>query len=161
MAAPRTQTKTAGGARLALVAAAGLVLAVLVVAAIVGARSGEDDFPAGSPEATVQTYLRAIRDNRRSDAFDTFTDSLRARCASVVGGDFFLPPLTRAELAERSIGTDRATVVVVVTEGQGGGLFDPGSASSRQSIELARTEAGWRISEPPWPLFACGAKVGP
>lgn len=138
-----------------------LLLAILVAAAIIGSRQGEADFDPTTPEATVQRYVKAVADRQATAVLDTFTDTLRERCNGTLGGSLYFPSLSRASLAGSTVSGSRATVEVLVTEDNGGGLFDPGGTTSRQQIVLTQTAAGWRISEVPWPFFACITKVGP
>ena len=57
-----------------------IVVASVAVAVLLG--DEEQTFPEGTPEAAVQTYLRAVRDRDAEAASASFTEELRDRCAA-------------------------------------------------------------------------------
>jgi len=134
------------------------VAGLLVVAAILAGRQDVTMFGPGTPEATAQTYLQAIKDRRWTAAFDTFTDKLAERCGSTPVTDLYYPDIARVALLESDINGDRATVQVAITEAIEGGLLNLNENTMNQTIVLTRSSAGWRISEAPWPLYYCDGK---
>lgn len=55
-------------------------------------------------------------------------------------------------VAGSTITGERASVRLDVTE-SGGGMF--GTYTHRETFQLERDGAGWRLSEVPWPLYSC------
>lgn len=129
-----------------------IAIAALLVAAWSSGRRRTADLPAGSPQATVQAYLRAVSDSDRVAARAQLADGLAQQCLLE---SMTFPTVDRAVLVTTTDRGDTATVVVNVTERWGSGLFDLNDATARQTFELVRTPAGWRIGTMPWPLYAC------
>jgi len=138
-----------------LAAVGGVIAAAVLVSVIALAlTSGEQEFPAGSPEDAVQRYLRAVDDRDATTAFEFFSAQLAADCA----------PLPRDSITYRGDQRVRATLVrtveraehveveVRITENYGGGLFDSGYSWTTTFV-LIQEDGDWRFSEMPWPLY--------
>ena len=141
-----------------LVGVVGLT-ALIVAAAVVAGRDAER-YPAGSPEAAVQAYVRAVVDDRPDDAVAWFSVDLADRCGfgTVSGfGDVTVTRvvLDRTRLVTGGDGTERAEVRVRVTE-RWGGPFATDESTFTEIIVLTNDSDGWHIAEPPWPYSDCG-----
>lgn len=140
-----------------LIAVGASVLVIVVVSVVVAVLAGdEQDFPAGSPERTVQRYLRAIDDRDAQAAVALFSDDLADRCdldqlrSNLRRGsdtDF------RATLLESTERGDTTEVRVRLTEYYGDGPFDRGESRYDQVFVLEQSAEGWRFTEPPWRSF--------
>jgi len=139
-----------------LVAVAGVIGAAVVVSVVVAALAGgEDEFPEGTPEATVQSYLRAIADRDATAAFAFLSTDLDERCgeipreAVVQRGDNRF----RATLTETTVRDDTTEVEVEITEIYGSDPFGGGEYSFRHVFVLVEEAGEWRFDEAPWPLY--------
>ncbi len=157
---PAPQPGAHRSGRLALVAAAVVVLGVLVAAVVLAANRTPLRTEPGSPEATVQAYFEAVIDRQRLAALDTFTEELADRCDAALGDQLRFTSLSRVALDHVTVDGTRAEVAVTITETFEGGLLDTGRNQLTESVVLERTADGWRISEPPWPLFGCSVRTG-
>jgi len=134
-----------------------VLVAVVVAAVVTVVADGEQSFPEGSPEATVQRYLRAIADRDAGTALNLLSPELREQCEGV-GRD----PITRRGESRISARLERtepredgaaADVHVRLTERYGGGPFDSGESVQLVVFHLRRFDGAWRFTDPPWPLF--------
>ena len=130
------------------------VMALSIVVAIVA--DGEQEFDAGTPEATAQGYLRALRDRDAAAAVGLFTSELRSRCdAEQVRESYRYGRDFRATIRGTHEGDSVTEVDVRITEQQGEPLFGSSEYRHDEIFVLEREDGEWRISEPPWPLFSC------
>ncbi|HRC62676.1 MAG: hypothetical protein K1X87_02920 [Dehalococcoidia bacterium] len=143
-----------------LVMAALLVIAVGAAALIASLRSGEDELPAGTPERTVQLYLKAVEDHDATEAFSYLAPSLSARCASFPREEITQRGSSsiRATLDEVRVDGDRATVRVGLSETFGNAPFGTSDPKQSLTFELQQIEGQWRFTEAPWPLY-CAPKL--
>jgi hypothetical protein len=137
------------------IAATVVVVIAVSVAVAIGTGGSETEFAAGTPEATVQAYFRAIRDRDADAAVAQFTDDLQRRCSA--------EDLRRSYQYQSDIGVrirsttahDANTVVDVrIVVRRGDSPFDD-SYQQDDQIVLERANGEWRIAEPPWPLAYC------
>lgn len=138
-----------------LIAVGASVLVIVVISIAVAVIAGdEQDFPAGSPEGTVQRYLRAIDDRDADAAIALFSADLAARCE--------LEPVRsnprrgfdvdfRATLLDTTERDDVTEVRVRLTQYYGDGPFDRGESRQEHVFVLQQSAEGWRFTEPPWP----------
>ena len=140
----------------------GAALAALVVASIVVALvEGDGEFEPGSPEAAVQTFLRAVGDDDLETAYSLLSDDLQEQCSveDFAGGpsrlvsDFDDRRLTIEDT--RTVG-DTVFVDVRVTDFHGVGPFGTSESSFEQQYALRLTGGQWRFTQYPWPFFQCG-----
>lgn len=131
-----------------------LILAIIVVVigalVFIASRGENSRFETGSPEAIVQSYLRAMleRDNDRALSYfeaETTCDS------SDLDRQYLSPDLT-VDLIESKVTGDRAQVKMRIRYADNG-LF--GSWSEDHSIGLTRVGGMWKITGVPWPLYEC------
>ena len=139
----------------------GAALAVLLVASIaVALLNADTEFEPGSPEAAVQTLLRAADDEDVESAYGLLSDALQDQCAleDFAGG----PRRQIHNLADQRLAYENTRTVgetvfvnVRVTEFSGGDFF--GSHSSfEQQYALRLTDGEWQFTQYPWPFFQCG-----
>ena len=137
----------------AVVAAA---IALSVVAIVAG--GDEPEFAAGTPEGTVQSYLRAVIDGDASAARGYLSADLNDRCDEARLRDAYRRPSDRdvrvTLRGTREVG-DVTEVRVRITEFRGAPPFG-GDDYSHDAFFALRQEGGeWRIVDPPWPLYFC------
>ena len=133
------------------------IIGVAVVASVLFAAfaGGEEEFPEGSPEAAVQSYLRAIADRDATAAVAFLSTDLTERCgeipreAVVQRGDNRF----RATLTETTTGDDTTRVEVEITEIYGDDPFGGSEYGSQQVFVLVQEDGEWRFDEVPWPLY--------
>lgn len=146
--------------------AAALVLALLIGGSIaVGtSRSGEANFPADSPEGTVQRFVRAIE---AEDAFairDALSPEAQKRCEiSNIRNALRYPDERdlRVALRDSRITGERAEVKVRVSESTGSSLFDSGSYDHDEIFDLVHVGGAWLIEQPTWPVYCPPLPIPP
>lgn len=136
---------------------------VLVGIAVTLVAGGAETYPDGTPERTVQDYLRAISDRDATTANSFLAADLAERCAPYHRDLITNRSGTalRATLDRATVRGETADVRVRITETNGSGPF--GSDESYQNVvfNLARTDGQWRITEPAWPLYCPPEARGP
>jgi hypothetical protein len=142
---------------LAGVAAVVVVAVALSVVAIV-AGGDEQEFAAGTPEATVQSYLRAVIDRDVSAAAGHLAADLVGRCDEQRLRDAYRRPSDR-DVRVTLIGTTEVGEVTEVrtriTEVRGNPPFGGDDFSHDEFFALQQEDGEWRIVDPPWPLYFC------
>ena len=133
---------------------AAIVVASVAVAVLFG--DDEQSFPEDTPEAAVQTYLRAVRDRDSAAALRSFTEELGDRCAAERllhsyrhGREF------RATILDTHERGDMVEVDVRIAAPGGSGPFGGGDHQHDHIVVLRRVAGAWWISEPPWPVEHC------
>lgn len=125
-----------------------MVVVLAVVAGVVAATRPDPPADLSTPDGTVQAYVTALV---RQDE-----DSVRRLLDPDLGCTAPLPDYVSARVSLSIVSVerdgDRATVVVEITE-HGQGPFD--AWSHRETFELDRVAAGWRVTGEPWPVYKC------
>lgn len=146
---------------------AAIVVAVLVVASVlIATLRGQRDianYPAKTPEGTVQRYLQAVWRKNYQDAYNYISDDLKTYCTYQNLRDstsWTQDQDMRVSLAgSQPLDRDMAEVEVRISQVQMGQPFSPTESSYAQRFTLANTgtgaDAAWRFSEPPWPISYC------
>lgn len=136
------------------------MLVVAVAATIVSAVRAPADLEAGSPEAVVQRYLRAIADADRDTLRDLLSPALRERCEREFHGEWPRSagdaPVFEADLVgidERSAGA--VEVTVRITEFSGEPPFGGSGYDHTEVVVLERLGESWAVTEPTWPYYVC------
>lgn len=150
---PTTQPAAGRDSRQLLFIGAGILalLILSVVVVLLVGRTGAADYPADSPEGTLQRYLAAFDDGDYEVAYGYFSDRVKEempiedfrQAAGMYGGY----PTTQRVLFEGSSGDgDRVRLELVVEYFYGEGL---GSGSDRQprQVNMVREGDGWRIDD--------------
>lgn len=132
---------------LAVVTAVVVVLAV--VAWAVSANRTPPPLEPGSPEATVQAYLRAVGDGDDEAVVALLAPELG--CSAPLTNPYE-QGVQSSVLVTSRISGDTATVVFEITE-YGDTPLD--NWSHRESFDLVRGDSGWLIGGNPWPVFGC------
>lgn len=128
------------------------VFGLIAVAALlfVAARGENAKFEVGTPEATVQSYLKAMVDRDNDLALSYFEANTKCD-SSDIDRQYFSPDLT-VDLIESTINGDRAQVKIRIRYSNDD-LF--GGWSEEHTIALIKSGADWKIAGTPWPLYEC------
>lgn len=137
---------------------AGVVLAGLVGLSVLVGVLGEDEqeFDEGTPEATVQRYVRALADEDAAVITSLLSADLQQRCDLVNIRNYLSRPDDndlRVVLRETDVRDGTAMVRVSVTERYDSGPFDGGGYTHDETFDLERVNGDWLFSSPPWPIF--------
>ena len=128
----------------------GVVVVLLVVVTLaVLALQEPTTYDASTPEGVAQRYVQAVID-RDEDAAAGYLDDDQA-CDEADLRLAYVPESIRIVLRETRIDGDGAEVDLAIT--QGGGLG--AGFTEEATLVMASTPDGWRISEPPWPMYYC------
>ena len=141
---------------LAGVAAVVVVAIALSVVAIVV--KDEQDFAAGTPEGTVQRYLRAVIDGDANAARGYLSADLIDRCDEQRLRDAYRRGSrrdVRATLRGTAEVGDVTEVRIRITEFRDDPPFRRDDYSHDEFFALRQEGGEWRIVEPPWPLSFC------
>jgi len=147
---------TGSPARVVAIALGALVIvAALAVVAVLGFSGRVRDYPAGTPEATVQAYVRAIDSGDVAGAYAQLSSRLQAKLttsdfADQAGGYGYSygDDTGRVVRVDRTdVRDDRATVDLTVEMYYGGGGLTPGRSTSHPTMLLVREPSGWRLDQ--------------
>lgn len=145
-----------------LVAVAGAVTVAVVVGVLVAALvDGEREFAPGTPEHTVQRYLRALADRDATTALALMSSDLETRCGTIPRetvtqrGEWRF----RASLDETITRADVTEVHVRISETYGSPPFGGGESTWPHVFYLVQEEGEWRFNEVPWPLYCPGPPI--
>lgn len=129
-----------------------LLVALAVVTVVALGSTASDDFPADSPEATVQRYITAISERDSETAYgllseraqqmftpEDFSDALRYNVRDVDN--------QRIRIGQVERNGDRATVHLMIDRFWGSGV-DFNRSTSRTPIPVVRDEGEWKIDDP-------------
>jgi hypothetical protein len=141
----------------------GVALVALVAVAIgVALAERETTLAAGTPEAAVQEFLKAVEDKDYVTAHGMLSADLRTKCPveefagqGRFGGVQSLED-TRITLEESKVFDSTATVTVKVTTFYSNEPFGTSESSYSQPFTLKKDADGqWRFTEYPYPLYGC------
>ena len=139
-----------------------VILAALLTAAIVVALlEREEPLDEGTPEAAVQSFLKAMQNDGPASAYDFFSAELRRDCSIE---QFFGRGASPKDLLknaritlEETATVDSATFVTVrIAQFYGNGPFGTSESSFRHRFTLRQEEGKWKFTEYPWPFYDCG-----
>lgn len=142
----------------------GVATVMLVVASVAVARlvDREVEYDVGTPEGTVQAYLRAVAGGDATTAYGFYSTDLQDSCEITnlrdslrLGTEDF-----RATLRDVTERADTVEVRVSLMQTYGSGPFDRGESVSEQVFVLTAEGGGWRLVEAPWPSW-CPTPVPP
>jgi len=146
-----------------MIVAGAIVIAVVVGIAVTMLAGGERKYAEGTPERTVQDYLRAVSDRDATLAMTFLTTDAAKQCdaASRRGISDRGSNTIRATLDRALVRADTAEVRVRLTESYGNDSpFSSGQSSNNQTFTLKQTDGTWRLTDSPWPLY-CPAPTPP
>jgi hypothetical protein len=131
-----------------LVGAVGLLVAGVIVA-IVSSNRPATTFPAGSPEATVATYLRLLQNGQVDEAYTmtAFTQPTITREDYHQRFEYWTQQPHRVTLLRTSTTGDQATVTVETSTFRPG-LFEADDSTVQQTFTLVRRQGNWLITGP-------------
>lgn len=150
-----------------LLIAAGVVALIIITVAVVVLTGNEraQEYPADSPEGTLQRYLAAYADGDVEGAYAYFSTRVQERMdldayqRSIDSyGDMEMADASRRVIFDRRTGGDeRVQLHLTVEEFYGDGL-DGSTYRSPRQVRLVREGGEWRIDEPlvwldPAPVF--------
>ena len=137
-------------------AAVGVLVVLSVVVILAFGSAGVREYPAGTPEATVQAYVRAIDGNDLPAAYallsarlkTTLTESAftdRVTMYGYSGGD---GPSRVVRIDRTDLRDDRATVDLTLEQYyDGGGGLGPNRATFHPTMLLVREGGSWKLDQ--------------
>ncbi len=138
------------------------ILAVLLIAAIVVALlEREEPLDEGTPEAAVQSFLKAVQNDAPTSAYDFLSAELRRDCSieQFFGRDAYpKDPLKGARITLEKTTTVSSTtfVTVGIVQFYSSGPFGTSESSFRHRFTLRQEDGNWKFTEYPWPFYGCG-----
>ena len=130
----------------------GVIVVLAAAAAVLSSTRGTTHYAAGSPEATVQAYLKAVLQGDPERAAGYLSPA--GGCDEQDLAGVTVADSTRVTLVHTTTGTDTAQVRVAVDRSDPGGPFAVGE-SEDHVYRLTRTGARWLLVGTPWPLYDC------
>lgn len=147
------ESKPRSGARVLAVLGALVVAALIIGLAVSGTRSSRS-FEPGTPEAVVQEYVGHVFAARMAEALALLKDP--EQCAPAFGGPF-IPVDQRADLVSSTkSASGNLAYVVLRFEHDDDSLFQRDPTPWQVRFTLERTDEGWRLIQPSWPVPQCG-----
>ncbi len=137
-----------------LAIALGAIIVLAIIAAVVSAGRSAPQFAAGSPEATVQTYLDAALDGRHADAARLLDPSGDCGVEDLERASYPGLGRTRVVLLDSSVESTSATVEVEVVFSTGD-AFSGSEYTETHTYRLMRSGSTWVLAGTPWPLYEC------
>ncbi|MFK5634131.1 MULTISPECIES: hypothetical protein [unclassified Ornithinimicrobium] len=134
-----------------LAIAVGALLLLAVVAALVSVRRPAVQFDAGTPEATVQSYVQDILDGDLQGAASLLDPEGGCTVDDLERGEFQEP--ARVVVTNSSAQDETARVMVDLVYGEG--PFAGQEYASNETFRLVRADSGWLIAGQPWPAYFC------
>ncbi|GAB3446277.1 hypothetical protein GCM10027517_28290 [Phycicoccus ginsengisoli] len=135
-----------------LVVVVGALVALAAAAAVWSTTRGSSHYGAGTPEATVQSYLTAVLDGDTETAAGYLAPSSTCDREDLTG--VMVADSTRVNLVHATVGSSTAQVQVAVDRSDSEGPFAVGE-SEEHVYHLARTDGQWLLEGIPWPLYDC------
>jgi hypothetical protein len=142
-----------------------VVVIVAVVVALVAAPDEAEQYPADSPEGTVQRYIQALQERDFDRAHDMLSERAQERTTSEdlrnwARFDTYDEGTRRVRLLEVDVDGDRATVRIEFEHTSGSGL-DFSRYTVRRTVPLVMEDVDWKIDDPlavmAWVRMARGA----
>jgi ketosteroid isomerase-like protein len=136
----------------------GIVVLVVVAIIVVLSRGQEEYIPDDTPAGVVHNYFLALQREEYDKAYQYLADDLENkpdldRFITTVD-DFGNRSEAALQVGQSTITNSRARVEVTITTYSGGGLFDSGSYSNRNTAHLRLNDNGaWQLIEFPYPYW--------
>jgi hypothetical protein len=143
------------GKRSLLVAAA-VIVTLAVIALVIAARS--PDYPAGSPEAAAQEYLRAALDGKQRAALELVAPELKEVCDRHDLVPWWIRSSDVAEFEAVEVTGDRAFIDVRLSDRDYAPpplVLDSPQEPRRGELMLERQDGTWLITELHGPWSSC------
>ena len=133
-----------------------IAIAVVIGIAVTMLAGGEREYAEGTPERTVQDYLRAVIDRDHARAMALLAPDLATRCERATrspirdrGDEAIRATLDRADIRG---GTAEVRVRLTTSYGSSD-PFSTGEYTRNEVFVLQQADGKWRFTDPPWPLF--------
>ena len=139
----------------------GALLGILLIASVaITVTRGETEFDPGSPEYTVQRYLKALDSGDHEAAEGLWSPELREDCSFVAfalhaGRGFEGVSEARITLENTRIVGETTVVSLGVVRSGGGGIFGPSEWESTYDFGVRNFEGEWLISGHHWLANDC------
>lgn len=140
---------------------AGIVVAILVVAAIIVVLTGDRvvELDPSTPEGVVQQYMNHVLDDDENEAMALLTVDPDG-CTQMRAEVSFDREAVRIVLGDIDVSGDDADVDVTLTRSSGDPL-DNYEWTEDLTFDLVRTDGAWKIDEVPWPFMICEERFLP
>ena len=143
-----------------LIGGGAILVALLAASVIVALARGESEFDSGSPEFTVQQYLKALTESDFETAESFWSPELREDCSFEdfllnVKGRLSLLSGARITLDDVQTVGDTAIVSVRTIRTTGGGIFGPSERVGSYDYTVRKFDGDWRIVDHTWPADRC------
>ncbi len=136
-------------------AAVGVLVVLSVVVILAFGAGGVREYPTGTPEATVQAYVRATDSGDLAGAYGLLSARLKATLTEsgyvdrvtmygYTGGD---GPSRVARIDRTDIRDDRATVILTLEQYSGGGGLTPNRNTFHPTLLLVREGGTWKLDQ--------------
>jgi hypothetical protein len=147
--------------RLWLIGGAAFVGVLLVASIVIAVARQPSPLAEGTPERTVQLFLKALRDEDFKSAYGLLSTDRRTECTVE---EFAFRGLDgRQELRDSRVTLkdtkplNGSTIVASrVTRVQSRGPFGTSEYTHEQSFTLVREDGRWSVDQYTWPYFGCG-----
>lgn len=137
-----------------LAIALGVIVVLAVIGAVVSSGRARPQFAAGTPEATVQSYLDAVLDGRQADAAKLLDPSGECGVEDLERSRYPGVDATRVVLVGSSVDGSSASVEVELVFSSGD-PFGSSEFAEKHTYRLTRSGSAWVLSGTPWPLYEC------
>jgi hypothetical protein len=140
---------------------AGIVVAILVVAAIIVVLTGEGvvELDPTTPEGVVQQYMNHAIDDDEDEAIALLNVDPN-ECTHIRAEVTYDRDAIRIVLGDVEIDGDEAEVDVTITRSSGEPL-DNYEWTEDLRFELVSVDGAWKIDEAPWPFVVCEERFMP
>lgn len=140
-----------------MLAAAGILIVVAIIATALLGGSDVTSYPPGTPEAAAQTYLQALFAADYEVAHGLLTPQLEAQCEAHDLRFDRESDMDRAVFDEVRVRGDTAVIDVSLRwmEYSPDPLVPLPSNEIDSRLVLERIDGEWRIASADWPLFSC------
>ena len=144
---------------IAMLSGIGLFIALGVVALFFIDRNGETEFPAGSPEALTQSYLKALEDSAWEKAYSYLSESVkdsRVRESYMnrkAGGHIDEDASRRIVLESSEIKDGEARIIISVSTFRSSGPLQTSDYTTRIDFRLQKEGDEWKITSPTYPPY--------
>jgi len=133
-----------------------VLISVIFIIALVFAITSSNTpkkLEAGSPEATIQSYLQAVIDGRNQEAANHFSNT--SKCTVDDVDRAYVDQKSQIALDKTVLTNEISAIVYVSIQRNDGPLMsDPFTES--QTFRLVKENEQWKIAGIPWPLYECG-----
>jgi hypothetical protein len=133
--------------------AVGAIVVLAIVAVLASPRAA--DYPSGSPERALQSYLDAVIKGDMVTAFTFISEE--SDCTFQNLENSYVGEIKGVTLENSRVTGDEAKVSVRIEYGDGP-LFG-GSYGEQHSFALVKESGDWKIDGGAWPMYECGKWV--